>query len=121
MIRFLLLISSLLLVQLPAVAQQTSIPDFGEGNAGSLGQEYYLGRAWLMSFRRQAPMLNDAQVQDYIEGLVYRLAETSQLRQRRLDIVLVRNKTINAFAVPGGIVGVHTGLILKAENEAKLA
>jgi predicted Zn-dependent protease len=121
MIRFLLLIGSLLLVQLPAVAQQTSIPDFGEGNAVSLTQEYYLGRAWLMSFRRQAPMLNDAQVQDYIEGLVYRLAATSQLRQRRLEIVLVRNKTINAFAVPGGIVGVHSGLILKAENEAQLA
>ena len=66
-------------------------------------------------------MLNDAQVQDYIEGLVYRLAETSQLRERRLEIVLVRNKTINAFAVPGGIVGVHSGLILKAENEAQLA
>jgi predicted Zn-dependent protease len=121
MIRLLLFVSSLLLVQLPAVAQQTSIPDFGEGNAVSLTQEYYLGRAWLMSFRRQAPMLNDAQVQDYIEGLVYRLAETSQLRERRLEIVLVRNKTINAFAVPGGIVGVHSGLILKAENEAQLA
>lgn len=97
------------------------LPGFGEGNAVSLNQEYYLGRAWLMSFRRQAPVLNDAILQDYVENLVYRLVVSSQLRERRLEIVLVENKTINAFAVPGGIVGIHTGLIAKAENEAQFA
>jgi predicted Zn-dependent protease len=121
MIRLVLIVSVLLLAQVPAVAQQGSLPGLGDANAVSLTQEYYLGRAWLMSFRRQAPILNDAQIQDYIEGLVYRLAETSQLRDRRLEVILVRNKSINAFAVPGGIVGVHSGLILKAENEAQLA
>jgi beta-barrel assembly-enhancing protease len=121
MIRILLLISCILLPHHYATAQQSKMPDFGEGNAVSLNQEYYLGRAWLMSFRRQAPILNDAHVQDYVERLVYRLVETSQLRERRLEIVLVRNKTINAFAVPGGIVGVHSGLILQAENEAQFA
>ena len=121
MIRILLLISCLFLAQQPVVAQQTGIPDFGEGNAVSLNQEYYLGRAWLMSFRRQAPLLNDALIQDYVENLIYRLVETSQLKERRLEIVLVENKSINAFAVPGGIVGVHSGLILKAETEAQFA
>jgi predicted Zn-dependent protease len=102
-------------------AQQDHLPDFGEGNAVSLSQEYLLGRAWLMSFRRQAPILSDPQMQDYIESLVFRLAETSQLRERRLEIVLVNHKSINAFAVPGGVVGVHNGLILAAESEAQLA
>lgn len=119
MIRMLLL-TCFLLLPLHQVSAQDDIPAFGEGNAVSLNQEYYLGRAWLMSFRRQAPILNDAQVQEYIEDLIYRLASTSQLRERRLEIVLVRNKSINAFAVPGGIVGVHSGLILKAQNEAQL-
>ena len=121
MIRILLLISCMLLPLSPVNAQQSSLPDFGEGHAVSLSQEYYLGRAWLMSFRRQAPIYNDAQVQDYVERLIYRLVVASQLRERRLEIVLVRNKSINAFAVPGGIVGVHSGLILKAQNEAQLA
>ena len=111
MIRFLLLISCLLLPHFPANAQQTGIPDFGEGNAVSLNQEYYLGRAWLMSFRRQAPILNDPLIQDYVENIIYRLVESSQLRERRLEIVLVENQSINAFAVPGGIVGVSRSLV----------
>jgi predicted Zn-dependent protease len=118
-VRPLLLLACLLLALPSARAQQTGLPDFGEGNAVSLTQEYFLGRAWLMSFRRQAPILNDALLQDYVESLVYRLVVTSQLRERRLEIILVENKSINAFAVPGGIVGIHSGLILKAETEAQ--
>lgn len=121
MIRLLIFISCLLLPFSPVIAQQASLPEFGEGNAVSLNQEYYLGRAWLMSFRRQAPILNDPLIQDYVENIIYRLAETSQLRERRLEIVLVENKSINAFAVPGGIVGVHNGLIRQAETEAQFA
>jgi predicted Zn-dependent protease len=118
--RLLILVACLALLS-PLAQSQDSLPSFGEGNSVSLQQEYYLGRAWLMSFRRQAPIVDDPLMQDYIESLVYRLVETSQLRKRRLIIVLVDNQTINAFAVPGGIVGVHTGLIEKAESEAQLA
>jgi beta-barrel assembly-enhancing protease len=112
---------ALLFSTMTATAQNTSLPDFGEANAVSLNQEYYLGRAWLMSFRRQAPVLSDPLLEDYVEELVFRLAQTSQLRERRLELVLVKNKSINAFAVPGGVVGVHNGLILKAESESQLA
>lgn len=120
--RFLfLLVCVLPLITPAAVAQQANLPGFGEGNAVSLNQEYYLGRAWLMSFRRQAPIMNDVIVQDYVESLVYGLVETSQLRERRLEILVVENKSINAFAVPGGIVGVHSGLIAKAETESQFA
>ena len=118
MVRLLILLA-LLSAPPAAVAQEYNIPGFGEGNAVSLSQEYFLGRAWLMSFRRQAPILEDSIIQDYVETLVYRLVETSQLRERRLEILLVENKAINAFAVPGGIVGIHTGLMLKAETEAQ--
>lgn len=119
MIRLLLLLATLVV---PAVsAQGYKIPGFGEGNAVSLNQEYYLGRAWLMSFRRQAPILDDALIQDYVEGLVFRLAERSQLKDRRLEIIVVKNPTINAFALPGGIVGVHSGLIAKAETQAQFS
>jgi predicted Zn-dependent protease len=122
MIRALILVSALLgLLPTGVKAQGNNLPGFGEGNAVSLNQEYYLGRAWLMSFRRQAPIVNDALLQDYVETLIFRLVETSQLQERRLEIVLVDNSTINAFAVPGGIVGVHTGLIAKAETEAQFS
>ena len=102
-------------------AQDRALPDFGEGNAVALSQEFLMGRAWLMQFRRQAPILADPLIQDYTENLIYRLAVTSQLRERRLEVVLVNNKSINAFAVPGGVVGVHNGLILAAQSEAQVA
>ncbi|WP_165954191.1 M48 family metalloprotease [Seongchinamella unica] len=101
--------------------QTAAIPDFGEGNAVPLSQEYVMGRAWLMQFRRQAPILSDPLIQDYTENLIYRLAASSQLRDRRLEVVLVNAKSINAFAVPGGVVGVHNGLILAAQSEAQMA
>ncbi|MCP5130516.1 MAG: M48 family metalloprotease [Pseudomonadales bacterium] len=119
MIRLLLLLATL--VAPAASAQGYKIPGFGDSNAASLNQEYYLGRAWLMSFRRQAPILDDALVQDYVEGLVYRLAERSRLTDRRLEIIVVDNPTINAFAIPGGIVGVHSGLIAQAETQAQFS
>ncbi len=121
LIRTLLLFASLLFVSAATTAQNESLPDFGEGNAVSLSQEYLLGRAWLMSFRRQAPVLSDPILEDYVEELVFKLAATSQLRERRLEIVLVDNASINAFAVPGGVVGIHNGLIFQAESEAQFA
>jgi len=122
MIRSLAILALVITAVAPPVAgREYNIPGFGEGNAVSLNQEYYLGRAWLMSFRRQAPIYDDSLVQDYVETLIYRLVETSQLQERRLEILLVENRTINAFAVPGGVVGIHTGLIAKAETEAQFS
>jgi len=115
------LFALLALLPPPALTQGSDIPGLGEGTAVSLNQEYYLGRAWLMSFRRQAPILDDPLLQDYVENLVYRLAATSQMKEHRLEILVVDNPTINAFAVPGGIVGIHNGLIAKAETEAALS
>ena len=93
----------------------------GESGVLPVGQEYMMGRVWLMSFRRQVPAVEDPLLQYYLEGLIYRLAETSELRDRRIELITVDNPTINAFAVPGGVVGVHNGLVQQAETEAELA
>jgi predicted Zn-dependent protease len=116
-ISFLLLCSSV-----PSWSQNKSdLPSFGETGVVPVGQEYAIGRVWLMSFRRRAPVVEDPLLQVYVEELVYRLAESSELQDHRLTIVVVNNRAINAFAVPGGVVGVHNGLIEKAETEAQLA
>lgn len=114
----------LFILLLPATAsaqQKNTLPSFGETGVIPVGQEYYMGRAWLMSFRRRAPVVEDPILQVYLEDLIFSLAEESELEDRRLVLVAVDNSTINAFAVPGGVVGVHTGLIEKAETEAELA
>ncbi|MDC3332714.1 M48 family metalloprotease [bacterium] len=99
------------------------LPELGDSASSSfsLNKEYQLGRAWLKAFRSQVSTVSDPQLQDYVETLIYKLATYSELKDRRLDIVIVNNKSINAFAVPGGVVGVHNGLILNANNEGELA
>lgn len=99
------------------------LPELGDGSSSLFSgqQEYELGRAWLKIFRSQVRTVSDPVLQDYLENLVYKLASNSQLKDRRLEVVIVDNPTINAFAVPGGVVGVHNGTFLVAENEAQLA
>ncbi len=99
------------------------LPELGDSSSGlvSLKQEQDLGRAWLMAFRRQVRTYDDPLVQDYLERLIFRLASSSELLDRNLQLVLVHNDSINAFAVPGGIVGVHTGLLLQARTEHQCA
>lgn len=83
--------------------------------------EYQLGRAWLREFRSQVPTVDDPLLFDYLENLIYRLAAHSKLEDRRIDLVIVDNPTLNAFAVPGGVIGVHNGLLMWAESEDELA
>ncbi len=110
----------------PSLAQSTEelqLPELGDSTSGliSLQQEYQLGRAWLNAFRSQVRTVNDPLLQEYLEDLIYELATNSQLKDRRLEVIIVGNPTINAFAVPGGVIGVHNGLLLYAETEAQLA
>lgn len=100
-----------------------NLPDLGDVTASrySAQQEHDLGRMWLKMFRSRVKTVNDPLMQDYVEGLLYRLASHSELKDRRLETVIVDNATINAFAVPGGVVGVHNGIFLYTDNEAQLA
>ena len=104
-------------------SQELKLPNLGESSTSlfSPEQEYKLGRAWLRMFRSQVPTLDDPLVHDYLEDLIYRLATHSELEDRRLDLVVVNNEVLNAFAVPGGVIGVHTGLLLYAQTEDELA
>ncbi|WP_235015271.1 M48 family metalloprotease [Oceanicoccus sp. KOV_DT_Chl] len=111
---------------IPALSQtqpEIELPDLGDSSSGtiSLAQEYQLGRIWLKSFRSRVDIVSDPLLQDYVEEFTYKLATYSELDDRRLDLIVVNNRTINAFAVPGGVIGIHSGLILQAETEAQFA
>ena len=106
-----------------ASTEGLKLPNLGESSTSMFSSEfeYQLGRAWLRVFRSQAPTVNDPLLFDYLENLIYRLASHSQLEDRRIDLVIVDNASINAFAVPGGVIGVHNGLLIWAETEDELA
>ena len=106
-----------------AVTEDLKIPNLGESSTSlfSADYEYQLGRMWLRSFRGQAPLLNDPLMHSYLENLVFELVQHSELQDRRIELVIVDNPTINAFAVPGGVIGVHSGLFQYAETEGEFA
>ncbi len=83
--------------------------------------EHQLGRTWLRFFRSQAPTVDDPLLFDYLENLIYQLVRHSKLEDRRIELVVVDNPAINAFAVPGGVIGIHNGLLLWAQTEDELA
>ncbi len=115
---------SLLLISHPSRAEEPfNLPLLNDGTSSivSLDTEYRLGRNWARILRGQAPMLNDPITHQYLEDLLWRLLPHSQVQDRRLELFLLANPTFNAFAVPGGIIGVHGGLILAAESEGELA
>ena len=87
----------------------------------SLDQEHRLGRAWVRSLRGSVKLLDDPLAVSYLHDLSWELVGHSQLQDRRIDLVVVDNQTFNAFAVPGGIIGIHGGLLLAAEREDELA
>ncbi|WQG58580.1 M48 family metalloprotease [Pseudomonas sp. RTB3] len=99
------------------------LPSLGDASSAIVSpqQEHQLGRAWLSLLRGQVPQLSDPQLKDFVETTVYRLAETSQLQDRRLEFILINSRELNAFAAPGGIVGVNGGLFLNAQSEAEYA
>jgi len=118
------LISSISLANVGiAQTSQIQLPSLGETSSSiiSLDLELQIGESWLRSFYRQTPLNRDYLLQDYIEKLVQKLKPYSQINYSDLRIVVVDNPTMNAFAVPGGVMGIHSGLLLHAETEDELA
>ena len=99
------------------------LPSLGDASSAIVSpqEEHDLGRAWLGMLRSQVGQLSDPQLKDYVETTVYRLAESSQLQDHRLEFILIDSKELNAFAAPGGIVGINGGLFLNADTEGQFA
>ncbi|WP_317931612.1 M48 family metalloprotease [Halioxenophilus sp. WMMB6] len=120
-----LLLGSLASLPLSSLGNSNNIqlPDLGDTSSGliSPAREYKLGQAWLRMFRSQVKTSSDPLLYEYTEQLLADLATHSQLKNQQLDLIIIPNPTINAFAVPGGVVGVNTGLFLYAEDEDQMA
>ena len=105
-----------------ATSDEIKLPVLGDSLSGivSKQQEFQLGRTWLKVFRSRVREFDDPLMQQYLENLIYNLATYSELENPNIELVIVNNPTMNAFAVPGGVVGIHTGLFAYAENEDQM-
>ncbi|WP_018404344.1 M48 family metalloprotease [Marinobacter gelidimuriae] len=106
-----------------AQSQGSTLPTIGGTGGGLIAgqQEADIGRQVLVSLRRSAPQITDPLVYDYLGAILYRLVPSAPLQNRDLTLALIDDPAINAFAVPGGIVGVNGGLFLFARTEQQFA
>lgn len=107
---------------LPA-AHANELPDLGDVSATVLSplQEQMIANQIMRDVMRSNQVSSDVEVNDYIQNLGYRLAANGPDKRQQFNFFVVQDNTINAFAMPGGVIGVHTGLILAANNESELA
>ncbi|MCC7547010.1 MAG: M48 family metallopeptidase [Burkholderiales bacterium] len=100
-----------------------NLPDLGDSSQTvlSLQQERQLGESIMRQIRMSRQYLEDPEVTDYIGALGYRLVAQSPNAEQRFEFFMVDDPSINAFALPGGFVGTHTGLITTAQSESELA
>ncbi|MDP0562111.1 MAG: M48 family metalloprotease [Candidatus Endonucleobacter sp. (ex Gigantidas childressi)] len=110
-------------VSLHARSDLDHLPNLGDSTSSIISQqqEFELGRTYLKVIRHRTPTINDAELKDYLERLVSRLSASSEIKDHRLVTLLIKETAINAFAAPGGIIGINAGLFINAETEAQFA
>jgi len=106
--------SSSLANELPTLGDQSS-------NLISIEKERELGSAWLASLRGQVRTYEQPVVEEYLEQLVYSLAPQSTVTDRSFRFVILNSPELNAFAVPGSVIGINAGLFLNAATEQEFA
>jgi predicted Zn-dependent protease len=119
-LKYLLLL--LLFSPLLATAEESALPELGDSSAASLTpeQERQIGSEVLQRMRRAGYVISDPLIASYMEQLGRSLAMHTQSGQE-FTFFVVDAPTINAFALPGGYIGVHSGLILASRSESELA
>src|SRR5438477_10871069 len=107
----------------PPLPLSTPLPDLGDAAQADLSpaQERKLGETVIRQLRAADAYMNDPEVNDYLNELGHRLIASSKDIKQDFEFFAVPDSTINAFALPGGYIGVHSGLILLTQNESELA
>lgn len=104
-------------------AMADNLPDLGESSRQYLTdkQEKEIARSIMRNIYTSPYYLADPEIEAYLNDLGRRLAMESTASGRTLTFFAIRDPSVNAFALPGGFIGVHTGLIQTSETESELA
>jgi predicted Zn-dependent protease len=97
---------------------------FGCASAGSVStqDEVQIGAQEAQQVNAQLPMVNDAQINNYVNTLGNRIARlTSRGNELNWQFQVVNSSDVNAFAIPGGYIYVNRGVIERASNMSELA
>ncbi|PIP80928.1 MAG: peptidase M48 Ste24p [Gammaproteobacteria bacterium CG22_combo_CG10-13_8_21_14_all_40_8] len=106
------------------LAEPQNLPEIGDSASRYLSiiEEQQFGDKIIRQLRAQAPFFNDPLSVEYIKSIGFRLvAQNPNALDRQFDFFILKEGSINAFALPGGYIAMHTGLILKADTEDEIA
>ena len=106
-----------------AGAGEIRLPDMGSpaDTVLSKSQEQRYGRAIMAQIRASGTVVEDPLITEYINDIGNRIAAQSNDGTHSFEFFVVEDPRINAFALPGGYIGVHSGLIEATRNENELA
>ena len=115
------LMVTLLLVSL--LCRADGLPDLGDASQAAISpqQERQIGEQSMFEIRADKSYLDDAEINDYLGQIGYRLAANSSEPGLGFEFFAINDNAINAFSLPGGFIGVNTGLILITQSESELA
>lgn len=119
--RFSYLLIAFLLV-LP-IAAADDLPNLGDVSQSAItpAEEQKLGDAIMQDIHQDPTYFDDPEVTGYLNNLGYRLVAAGPDSTLNFRFFTIRDNTLNAFALPGGYIGVHTGLIIATQSESELA
>ncbi len=103
----------------PAVHPDTTqLPSLGDASSRIISPELEkrIGESFLKQLHAQLDTVEDPLLKYYVENQLNGLLQHSDMREAILAVVIVDNPEVNAFAVPGGVVGINLGLMLAAED-----
>jgi len=109
------------LVLAPVFAE--GLPDLGDVSQTVLSPiaERKLGEEIMREIRADPSYVDEPELTDYLNAIGSRLAQASPDSKRAFEFFAIQDNSVNAFALPGGFIGVHTGTLLISQTESELA
>ena len=100
-----------------------ALPELGDSSSNALTalQERRIGMEVIRQIRRDPAYLDDPEVAEYLNTLGGSLVSASNANGQIFEFFMIADPAINAFALPGGFVGIHSGLMLAAQSESEFA
>lgn len=120
--RYICVLLAGLILLAPSVPAQ-NLPDLGESAQAALSsaEEREIGESIMRDIRNDPEYVEDPEIAGYVQALGQRLASAPPIGRRQYEFFVIRNPQVNAFALPGGYIGIHSGLLLTAQTESELA
>jgi len=104
-------------------SSNSDLPDLGLSASAKISstQEYQLGRAIVRDLQQRGAIVQDPELTAYIQSIGNQISVHAHDGEQRFTFFIIDDPQVNAFALPGGFIGVHTGLITTTSNENELA